>query len=146
EHPDVKTRGFGMVSRNRPDTAGEFRSSRQPREPRYPCRGARHTFQPVRDSAEVDRRRRGHVLQVALRLAAIPRPAQAERLHPLRDRPLDPRALRVEPATLLAGEKQPHPPHGLVRLPLREPKRAALLRRPRTVRTDRTITAVRRAE
>ena len=26
-----------------PDTAGEFRSSRQPREPRYPCRRARHT-------------------------------------------------------------------------------------------------------
>ena len=46
--------GSGL-SRDGPDTAGEFRSSRQPRKPRGPHRRARHAFQPVRDPAEVQR-------------------------------------------------------------------------------------------
>lgn len=46
--------GSGL-SRDGPDTAGEFRSSRQPRKPRGPHRRARHASQPVRDPAEVQR-------------------------------------------------------------------------------------------
>ena len=62
-----------------------------------------HPFELGPDPIQVDRRRRGHVLQVRLGLTAISRPAQTKGPHPLRDRSFDSCTMSVELLPLLAG-------------------------------------------
>ena len=68
-----------------------------------PCHGPWALVEPRDNAVDIDRGGDRDVLQVGLRHAPIPGPAQAKGADPLGERPFDTRAARILPLALLTG-------------------------------------------
>ena len=83
--------------------------------------------EPRHKAVDIDRGGNGDVLQVGLRHAPIPGPAQAKGAHPLRERPFDAGPLLLELLAFLAGRPGLRRCQRLILVLGRQPQPAALL-------------------
>src|SRR2546430_495823 len=92
-----------------------------------PCHGPWALVEPRDNAVDIDRGGDRNVLQVGLRHAPIPGPAQAKRAHPLGERPFDTGPLLIALAPLLTGMPGPGCRERLILGLGRQPQLAALL-------------------
>src|SRR6266436_8611816 len=90
-----------------------------------PCHGPWARVEPRDNAVDIDRGGDRDVLQVGLRHAPIPGPAQAKGAHPLRERPCDAGALPILRLALRTGIPGPGVGHGLRLSARRKPQPAA---------------------